>query len=113
MIAYRRDIFEQEGVRVEDLEAWDDFIRVGRRLTNGKRYMIEMADNNANEIEPLLFQRGGGLFDAEGRCRMDDEVAVQTMLWYVPLVAGPNRIGNNLERVPSPPGQSRTATCSP
>jgi ABC-type glycerol-3-phosphate transport system substrate-binding protein len=27
---------------------------------------------------------------------MDDETAVRTMCWYVPLVAGPGRIGNNL-----------------
>jgi ABC-type glycerol-3-phosphate transport system substrate-binding protein len=27
---------------------------------------------------------------------MDNEASVQTMLWYVPLVAGPSPIGNNL-----------------
>lgn len=97
MLAYRRDIFEQEGVDVDRIETWDDFIRVGRRLTiPNRRYMIELADSNASNLETCLFQRGGGYFNPEGECIFDNEIAVETMRWYVPLVAGPNRIGNNL-----------------
>lgn len=96
MLAYRHDIFEQAGIDVGKIETWDDFFAAGRKLVDGKRYLIELSDNNANEVEPLLFQRGGALFDADGRCVMDNETAVRTVLWYVPLVAGPNRVGNNL-----------------
>ncbi len=97
MLAYRRDIFEQEGVDVSEIKTWDDFVAVGRKLTiPNKRYMIEFSDSSPWSLEMLLFQRGGGYFDAEGRCTMDDEIAVQTMRWYVPLVAGPKKIGNSL-----------------
>src|SRR5919202_1010016 len=38
-LAYRRDIFEREGVDVSKIETWDDFIAVGRKLTQpGVRY---------------------------------------------------------------------------
>jgi arabinosaccharide transport system substrate-binding protein len=97
MLAYRRDILEKEGVNVEAIRTWDDFLAVGRRLTiPNRRYMIELADSNASNLEMFLFQRGGGYFDPQGECIFDNETAVQTMLWYVPLVAGPKKIGNSL-----------------
>lgn len=97
MLAYRRDIFEAEGIDVAALTTWEEFIRVGRRLTiPDQRYMIELSDSDASNLEMLLFQRDGGYFDADGRLIMDNEVGVETLTWYVPLVAGPDRIGNNL-----------------
>lgn len=97
MIAYRRDIFEKEGVDPGQIRTWDDFITVGRKLTiPNKRYFIELADTNSGDLETFLFQRGGGYFDAQGNCIFDNDIAVQTMRFYVPLVAGPNKIGNTL-----------------
>jgi arabinosaccharide transport system substrate-binding protein len=97
MLAYRRDLFEKEGVDVDAIRTWDDFVRVGRKLTiPNRRYMIELSDSNASNLEMFLFQRGGGYFDPQGACIFDDETAVQTMLWYVPLVAGSEMIGNSL-----------------
>jgi arabinosaccharide transport system substrate-binding protein len=97
MLAYRRDILEREGVDVAQIKTWDDFIRLGHRLTvSNRRYMIELNDSGAENLEMCLFQRGGGYFDARGRCTLDNEIAVQTMRWYVPLVAGPQRIGSSL-----------------
>ncbi len=96
-IAYRRDLFAQAGVDPEKIKTWDDFIQLGHKLTiPNRRYLMEMNDNDTSHFEPALFQRGGGYFDPQGNCTMDNETAVQTMLWYVPLVAGPNKIGNNL-----------------
>jgi len=96
-IAYRRDVFEKEGIDADSIKTWDDFIKVGRKLTiPDKRYMVEMSDSLRDQIEVLLFQRGGGYFTPDGRCRLDDQVAIDTMMWYVPLVAGPNRIGEHL-----------------
>jgi arabinosaccharide transport system substrate-binding protein len=97
MLAYRRDIFEQEGVDVRQIETWDDFIALGKKLTKpNQRYMIELSDANSSNLEPLLYQRGGGFFNPNSECVMDNEAAVQTMLFYVPLVAGKNKIGNTL-----------------
>lgn len=97
MIAYRRDIFESQGVDVREIRTWDDFVRIGHRLTiPNKRYMIELYDSNAETFEILLYQRGGGYFDKKGRCIIDNQAAIDTMCWYVPLVAGKNRIAGNL-----------------
>jgi len=97
MLAYNREKFEELGIDPARLETWDDFIREGRRVTvPGKRYMIQLSDNNASGLEVLLFQRDGGYFDADGTLIMDNEVAAETVTWYIPLVAGEHLIGNDI-----------------
>ena len=99
MLAYRRDLMEKEGIDVSKIVTWDDFIAVGKKLTiPDKRYMIEMSDSGSDQLEVCLFQRGGGYFDPQGKVIFDNETAVETMKWYVPLVAGSSKtkIGNNL-----------------
>ena len=97
MLAYRRDVFAKEGIDPAQIRTWDDLTRVGRRLTiPGKRYMLELAPTNSSSLEAFLFQQGGGYFDAAGQVAFDNEIGVQTMLWFVPLISGPNRISADL-----------------
>ena len=97
MLAYRRDLFEEAGIDVSRIETWEDFIRQGRRVTvPGERYMMELSDNNAGHFEMFLFQRNGGYFDSDGELIMDDEVALETLKFFIPLVAGPQRIATDL-----------------
>jgi len=97
MLAYNRELLDKLGVDVNKIETWDDFIRVGRQVTiPGQRYMIEMSDTVQDQIEVCLFQHGGGYFDRDGHCTLDNEQAVETMKFYVPLVAGKQPIGNSL-----------------
>ncbi len=97
MLAYRRDLVEKLRIDVDKIQTWDDFIEVGRRVTQpGKQFMIELPTSDASRFEALLFQRDGGYFDPQGNCIMDDEVAVVTMKFYVPMVAGRYRIGSDL-----------------
>jgi arabinosaccharide transport system substrate-binding protein len=40
-LAYRRDIFEKLGIDASKIQTWDQFIKIGRKITiPGKRYMI-------------------------------------------------------------------------
>ncbi len=97
MIAYRRDIFEKEGIDVSKIRTWDDFIAIGKKLTvPNKRYMIELSENSSHNLEVFLFQRGGGYFDSAGNVIFDDKRGLDTMCWYIPLIAGPKKIGNDL-----------------
>ena len=96
-LAYRRDLFKQLGIDANKLQTWDEFIAAGRKITvPASRYMAEFSDSDTNALELSLFQRDGGYFDPQGNCTLDSEAAVQTLLWYVPLVSGPKRIGNSL-----------------
>ena len=96
-LAYRRDLFAKLGIDADKLTTWDKFIEAGHKITvSGSRYMLELSDGDGTNLETFLFQRGGGYFNPQGQCILDDETSVQTMLWYVPLVAGPKRIANTL-----------------
>jgi arabinosaccharide transport system substrate-binding protein len=96
-LAYRRDIFEKLGIDASKIQTWDQFIKIGRKITiPGKRYMIELNTSDGTSLETMLFQRGGGYFDANGNVIFDNETAVQTMCWYVPMVAGPHKIADSL-----------------
>jgi arabinosaccharide transport system substrate-binding protein len=96
MLAYRRDLFEQLGIDAESLTTWDKFIAAGRRVTRpGARYMIMLPEVEQWGLQTVMYQRGADYFDAQGRLRMDDELAAQTLAWYVRLLAGPNRIASD------------------
>ena len=97
MLAYRADLFEELGIDVDKIETWDDFIAEGRRIAvrdrgENNRFIINLSISQRDTLEVLLFQYGGGYFDADGRLIMDNDQAVELLKWYVPLVAGPNRI---------------------
>jgi len=98
MLAYRADLFEELDIDPNEIETWDDFIRVGRRVTDHKtRYMINFSKSGASSVEVLLFQRyepnrPAGYFDKDGELILDNEAAVETITWFVPLVKGPGRI---------------------
>jgi len=97
MLAYRRDLFEELGVDPAKIETWDDFIREGRRITiPDKRYLIQLSDSSGWSMEPFLYQRDGGFFDPDGKLTMDNEVALDTLKWYTRLVAGPQKIANDI-----------------
>ncbi|MFH1614333.1 MAG: ABC transporter substrate-binding protein [Planctomycetota bacterium] len=102
MIAYRQDIFEQEGIEPDSIETWDDFVQVGRKLTKDldgdgviDRYMIDFIIDNCTMLSQLMVQRGGGLFDADGELIMSNEIACDTMMWYVRQITGKNQIANS------------------
>jgi arabinosaccharide transport system substrate-binding protein len=96
-LAYRKDIFDKAGIDMDKVTTWDQFVAIGHKMTiPGKQYMIEMSDSDDSALEPMLYQRNGGYFDANGNCIMDCPIDVSTMCWYVPLVTGPNRIANTL-----------------
>jgi len=100
MLAYRRDLFEELGIDPDTLVTWDDFIAAGQRITirtgANPRYMIDLDSASSSSIEVLLFQRGGGYFDSRGNLIINQPITVRTLKWFVPLVAGPNRIATGI-----------------
>jgi arabinosaccharide transport system substrate-binding protein len=99
MLAYRTDLVEQLGIDVRQLDTWDKFVEVGRRITrddNGDgvpdRYMILLHAEGSWGLTSLLMQMGGNLFDAEGNVAFDSNEAAQLIAWYIHQFEGPTRI---------------------
>jgi arabinosaccharide transport system substrate-binding protein len=101
VLAYRADIIEDElGIVPErDLRTWEDFARVGRRVTrdlNGDgiidRYMIDLPNDGGYGLTILMLQKGINLFDENGRLTMYDEGLVDLIIWYLRQTYGKDRI---------------------
>jgi len=99
-LCYRTDLAAELGIDVSALKTWDDFVAMGRRITKDldgdgypDRYAFDMPVNEVTVLRILALQRGGQLFDPEGRVVMDSDIVADTVVWYVRQSVGPKRIG--------------------
>lgn len=99
MLGYRRDIVEQLGIDVRELDTWDKFVAVGQRVTRDTdgdgvvdRYMIDLPDVAWWGPTTLLLQNDGQLFDREGHVAFNSEAVAEVFLWYVRQTQGPKKI---------------------
>lgn len=97
MFAYRADLLdpllEEAGITIDDLDTWDAYIAFARRYVRPTgRFMLQMEDAAGYGFEPYLYQAGGGYFNSDGEVIIDDDIVVETLLWWLPLVAGEDAI---------------------
>lgn len=98
LLGYRADLVEAAGIDVSTIETWDDFIRVMSPLMEPdaagkpKRYLLNMWESNADHLEVLLLQAGGGFFDEKLNVTMDSEVNARVLATVAGWCAGPGRI---------------------
>ncbi|HEY4013048.1 MAG TPA: extracellular solute-binding protein [Polyangiaceae bacterium] len=99
MLAYRRDLVEALGIDVRELDTWDKFVEAGRRITKDvdgdgtiDRYMMDLSYDGSWGIDGLLSQRGGQLFDADGRIAFNNDLTVEVIEWLLRQTFGPQRI---------------------
>ena len=102
MLVYRADLVEALGIRVEELDTWEAFAAAGRKVLrdlNGDgttdRYMIDLPAGGGSGLSVLMLQQGVSLFGPDGRVAFDDPRTVDTMLWYLRQVRGPQRIATD------------------
>ncbi|HEX6274743.1 MAG TPA: extracellular solute-binding protein, partial [Polyangiaceae bacterium] len=99
MLMYRADLVESLGIDVKELETWDDFVRVGKTVVKDfdgdgvpDRYMLDFPAAAAWGVNLLLLQQGISVFDEAGNVNFDREETVDTILWYLRQMFGPERI---------------------
>ncbi len=100
MLTYRRDLIEELGIDVEQIETWDDFVAMGRRVTKDldgdgipDRYALDMNVFGGDSLRMLVYQRGGALFDERSNVVFDSEVVAETVEWFIEQLYGPDKIG--------------------
>ena len=60
---YRSDLFEQAGIKAEDIVTWDDFIEAGKVLKEKTGAdMLCMAESRNDTTYRLLMMEGGGFY---------------------------------------------------
>jgi len=82
VLYYRADVFEAEGITPEQIETWDDYIRVGKQLSTGDRKMTFLFQACHDLV---LRQRGGDFFDANGNVTVDSPLSVEVFQWLLDL----------------------------
>lgn len=100
MFAYRADLLdpllESAGLTIEDLDTWETFTRFAREVVRpAGHYMLQMEDAAGYNFEPFLYQAGLDYFTPDGDVAIDSEEIVQLLMWWLPLVAGPDAIAVN------------------
>lgn len=102
LLAYRADLVEAAGIRVEDIETWDDFARIMAPLMADKdrdgypdRYLLGVWETNPASIEILILQAGGEFFDQNFKSVINSETNARVISGIVSWIAGPKRIGAN------------------
>lgn len=78
VIYYRKDLFKELGIKVNELKTWKGVEKVGKRLAKD--------DQGLMAIDPTFFgvylrQRGAHLFSKDGKAFPDMNEAVSTMEW--------------------------------
>jgi ABC-type glycerol-3-phosphate transport system substrate-binding protein len=98
-LVYRKDLFDEAGVRLADCETWREFHAACLRFQDywadagaaGRRAM-ELSRYNASELSMLLLQQHHNLIDAAGRPQLAHETVTRTLAFYAGMVAGPAAI---------------------
>ncbi len=95
MLSYRADICEQYGVDIGAIETWDDFEREMRKVmidqnADGEidHYPIAFGLTHRDQLELLLLQAGGGLFDANAKPMLDSDANAGTLVRLSRWIAG-------------------------
>ena len=68
---YRKDLFDQAGIKVEELKTWDQFTEQAKKLTGKNKYIFPAASNGTGEndrtyFELLIKQEGGDIVTTSG-----------------------------------------------
>ncbi len=95
MLSYRVDICERLGVDIASIKTWDDFEREMRKVMvdedgDGEidHYPIAFGLTHRDQLELLLLQSDGGLFDAQGNPMLTTDANVRTLVRISGWIAG-------------------------
>lgn len=104
MLAYRSDLVEQAGIDLSGVETWDDYFEAVRPLMQDKdgdgqpdRWALAFWYASPDNIEVLLLQGGGALFDADDRPTLDAPINAEILARVVSWCAGPGRVTADVE----------------
>jgi len=92
VLVYCPDALASLGYRPEDLTTWSDWVRAAQAFyrpgalgTTHWRRGLALSTVEGYTFLSLLWQRGGDVFDADGKVIIDSELAVDTLEFYVSL----------------------------
>lgn len=84
MMYYNKDLFEEAGYSVDDIETWEDFRRIGKEITKDTdgdgeidQHMLVLRSQDRWDFHAVTRQFGSNVFDAEGNVVIDREENIE------------------------------------
>ena len=95
-LMYRKDLLEEQGLSVSDIQTWDDLLDVAQKLTvrdqngNVTRWGLGMqfatAQADPQIMVPMVLERQGNLFDKNGRALFNTAAGVDALQTQIDMV---------------------------
>lgn len=85
-VFYRRDVFEKAGVDPTSIKTWEDYYTAAKTIKDkaGAAMLAQAkARNSGRTFEMMLWQRGLGYIDQDGKVILDSEPRIQETLEYL------------------------------
>ncbi len=93
LMYYNVELFEEAGVSIDDIKTWDDYIEVGKKITqdtdgDGKvdQYMLAVPNAEASSFDGMSRQLGSNYFDENGNVVLDREENVKALQYLQDFV---------------------------
>jgi arabinosaccharide transport system substrate-binding protein len=106
-ITYRKDLFEEAGVELDSVKTWPEFQERALKFQQywaahgyPRRLAIGLSTTLSDNLVTLLQQRHINIVDPDLSVHMLDPKVLSTLVWYAQAVAGPRKIGTDLNTAP-------------
>jgi arabinosaccharide transport system substrate-binding protein len=93
LVYYNTELFAKNGLNVDDIKTWDDFIAAGKKITkdtngDGKPdiWMTDVETNDLHIIKLLAMQRGGGVYNDKGDIILNSQPNIDAIKFLQDLV---------------------------
>jgi len=114
MLAYRADLTEAAGIDLSLATTWDEFFTLLRPMMADKdadgrpdHYPLSMWVTQQDNIELLMLQGGGQLFDAKGIPTLDTQINAELLAEIVSWCAGDQRVATDIDEFSAGGHQAR------
>lgn len=78
---YRKDLFDEAGIKAEDITTWDEFREAGKVLKEktGSDMLCMAESRNDNVYRMMMMELGGFYFDQDGKPQVNSEESIKAM----------------------------------
>lgn len=90
---YRADILDDYDIDVNEIDTWEDFLKVGERLREKGHYSLRLSEGTGADLGAdygqlwvLIQQMGGNLFNQDGDIIVDNESNIDALRFYQDLI---------------------------
>ncbi len=114
MLAYRADLTEAAGIDLTQATTWDTFFELLKPMMADKdndgrpdHYPLSMWVTQQDNIELLMLQGGGQLFDPEGKPTLDTQTNAELLAEIISWCAGSNPLATDIDEFSAAGHKSR------